>query len=78
MSVDGSRLAEAVCGLAVDLRTARRDCHDKQQQIDSLQAGNARLLAAAHGDYASALACGNASFLWPVEPSQREGLGWDR
>ncbi len=37
------RLAEAVRGLAVDLATARRDCRDKQQRIDSLRAENARL-----------------------------------
>jgi len=41
--LDVERLARAVRGLAVDLATARRDCRDKQQQIDSLQAENARL-----------------------------------
>jgi hypothetical protein len=42
-----TRLARAVRELAADLATARRDCRDKQQRIQSLQAENARLLAAA-------------------------------
>jgi regulator of replication initiation timing len=45
--VDLARLARAVRELAADLATARRDCRDKQRQIDSLQAENVRLRAAA-------------------------------
>jgi hypothetical protein len=46
-AVDRERQARAVRELALDLATARRDCRDKQQQIDSLQAKNSQLLAAA-------------------------------
>jgi hypothetical protein len=45
--VNVARLARAVRELAADLARARRDCRDKQQRIGSLQAENARLLAAA-------------------------------
>jgi hypothetical protein len=46
LAVDRKRLARAVGELAVDLATVRRDCRDKRQRIDSLQAEIARLLAA--------------------------------
>jgi hypothetical protein len=42
-----ARLARAVRELAADLATTRRDCRDKEQRIEALQAENARLLAAA-------------------------------
>jgi regulator of replication initiation timing len=42
-----ARLARAIRELATDLATTRRDCRDKEQRIDALQAENARLLAAA-------------------------------
>lgn len=45
--VNVARLARAVRELAADLARARRDCRGRQQRIDSLQAENARLLAAA-------------------------------
>lgn len=47
LAVDRERLAQAVRELADDLATTRRDCRDKQRQIDSLQAEIASLLAAA-------------------------------
>jgi len=47
LAADRERLARAIRELATDLARARRDCRAKQQRIDSLQAENARLLAAA-------------------------------
>lgn len=47
LAVNRERLAQAVRELADDLATTRRDCRDKQRQIDSLQAEIASLLAAA-------------------------------
>lgn len=46
LAASRERLALTIHGLVADLATSRRECRYKQQEIDSLKTGNARLVAA--------------------------------
>ena len=46
LAVNRERLARTIHELVADLATSRRDCREKQREIDSLKAENVRLIAA--------------------------------
>ena len=71
LAISRERLARNLRELAADLATSRRDCRDKQHEIDSLEAENARLVAA------SSLSAGslNPDFAGPDAGCKVDELG---